>query len=468
MYNIDFYSLLYSPINIISTLIFLLIIIGMMLFKSNKISLTDPKKAKLFRLNVYHKLLLSSVFAVYYIVIMQGGDTYAYWKSTEAFQNLMFHNFDHFWELMTTPPTMEKFHGYFNYKIGYPMRFIYVEEESFFVVKILYIFRLLTLGSYFATTFIFAYITASASWKIYELVSNMGIFKKKLLQFFILFIPSVAFWASGIAKDTIVLVSIFYMIWSIYNLLNPNEMTGSKLKYYVILLFFAIIVYNTRPFILNAMVVPLVIMYSTGIINKIKSFAMLRFLIKGFIYSAVIGGFLYSLIYINAEQMLQNSSALNEAMVIQQDFAQNTATYGEEDSKRYSLGEIDYSPLGIIKAIPASILAGIYRPFLWEALRPSLIFNGLESMLLIGLSIYFLFNNPRKQMKIIGKNEILIFSVGFVLVIAFMAGFTSILFGVLVRLRAPLLPFFGLLLSIDWKKYDTLENEETQEQLSES
>lgn len=460
MNKFDLYNLLYSPINILSTLIFLLIVLGLMQLKSNSISLIDRKEARLYRLNVYHKLLLSFVFSIYYIVILQGGDTYAYWKTMEAMQNLMFSNFDKFWDFVTTTPSMEKYLGYFNYRTGYPMRFIYIEEESFFVTKIFLFFRLITFGSYLATTFIVSFIVANASWKIYELVREFDFLNKKLVVIFVLFLPSVAFWASGISKDTIVLVAIFYFIWCIYNLLKPGLISGKKIKYYIILVFFGFIIYKTRPFMLNAMAIPLLLMYFTSLINKIKTFSILRLMIKLVVYIGIIGVFVYSLVYISADELLKSSSSVSEAMVIQQDFSQNTATYGDDEGKRYSLGEIEFSPKGILKAIPESIFAGIYRPLIWEALRPSLFFNGLESILLIILSIWFIFNHPRIRMRVIGRNEILIFSFGFVLVIAFMAGFTSILFGVLVRIRAPLLPFFGLLLAIDWRKCQSIEEDE--------
>jgi hypothetical protein len=46
------------------------------------------------------------------------------------------------------------------------------------------------------------------------------------------------------------------------------------------------------------------------------------------------------------------------------------------------------------------------------------------------------------------KSEFAIYMLTFVLLTAFMAGYTSILFGVLVRIRALVLPFFFLLLTL--------------------
>ena len=64
------------------------------------------------------------------------------------------------------------------------------------------------------------------------------------------------------------------------------------------------------------------------------------------------------------------------------------------------------------------------------------------------ITIRFLFRgNVLNKIKKIRKEEILVFALIFALFIAFMAGFTSVLFGVLVRIRAPLLPFIFLVLT---------------------
>ena len=60
---------------------------------------------------------------------------------------------------------------------------------------------------------------------------------------------------------------------------------------------------------------------------------------------------------------------------------------------------------------------------------------------------FFISRNLFLRIKRTRKEEILVFALIFALFIAFMAGFTSVLFGVLVRIRAPLLLFFFLVLT---------------------
>ena len=107
----------------------------------------------------------------------------------------------------------------------------------------------------------------------------------------------------------------------------------------------------------------------------------------------------------------------------------------------------------MVKAMPESILAGFYRPFIWESLNLSLILNGLESLVLMLLTIrFFIIKNLGERLRIIRKTEFLVFSIFFILLIAYIAGYTSILFGLLVRIRAPLLPFFILILLVKAKE----------------
>ena len=140
---------------------------------------------------------------------------------------------------------------------------------------------------------------------------------------------------------------------------------------------------------------------------------------------------------------------INEASVLQQDFTNNSIYTG----KRYEINTDDYSITGIFKTFPKSTLTGFYRPLIHESFSISLFLNGIESCLLILSTLSFLFRGSvLKKINIIRKNEFLIFGLIFAVFIGFMAGFSSILFGLLVRIRAPLLPFLFLLLSIDIKK----------------
>jgi len=167
-----------------------------------------------------------------------------------------------------------------------------------------------------------------------------------------------------------------------------------------------------------------------------------NFFAKLFLRSFILFGGIFAFLYFFQSTFAE--SMIKEAQIVQQDFLSNPTYTG----KRYEISNTEVSPAGLLLALPESIFYGIYRPFITEALSPNFILNGLESAVLMFITIRFiLWGNVFKKIKKIRKEEILVFALIFSLFIAFMAGFTSVLFGVLVRIRAPLLPFIFLVLT---------------------
>ena len=102
-----------------------------------------------------------------------------------------------------------------------------------------------------------------------------------------------------------------------------------------------------------------------------------------------------------------------------------------------------------------AVIAGVYRPFIWEGLSLSLIFNGLESVYFFYLTILFFKKDFFKKVKLIRRSEFLVFAFIFSVLLAFMVGLTSGLLGVLVRFKAPVIVFFLLVLTVrDIKESD--------------
>lgn len=75
--------------------------------------------------------------------------------------------------------------------------------------------------------------------------------------------------------------------------------------------------------------------------------------------------------------------------------------------------------------------------------------NGLESIMFLYFTWLLFRRDFFKKWRLIRAHEFLVFCLIFTFVIAFMTGLTSGLYGVLVRLRAPLLPFLFILLTLD-------------------
>lgn len=408
----------------------------------------EGEHSKYYVWNVSAKLFFALTFTLYYqlIVGQGGGDSGAYFDGAIALNNLFWKSPTLYLEQIWNSPDISTMHLYFDSKTGHPPGWIYREEQSFFVSKIASLFTFFTFRSYLATTFLFAFIVANASWRLYEFVLRLNISTSGWLAIAVLFLPSVNFWCSGVSKDTIILVSIYWLVPEIFKIILLKEKVSfSKI---VLIALGLTLIYQIRTVIFAAVVFPLllsvlnVLMERQQIKRNAQTFIKVFFISIGLL---IVGR---NLIFQSQDQFIQQNALVQQAATIQNDFEQNKNYTG----KRYSIGTIDFSPLGLVIVAPAAIIAGTLRPFPWEALSPSLLFNGLEGLLFIYLIFKFISQNRRDKIITIRNNEFLRYSITFVLILSFVVGLTSGLFGVLVRLRAPVLAFLLILLTLDLVK----------------
>lgn len=386
-------------------------------------------------LGFLYKVFFGLFFTIAYYTILGGGDTKAYWDGTVVLNKLFFNDVGKYFEHLNSVSDQVAYIKHFNKDTGFPPGWIYREPEAWFVCKFNSLISLFTFRSLPANLVIYAFFLSRASIALLELVVRIGLHSTTTAAWCVQFVPSVAFWCTGISKDTI-------MFWTILNLVNillsflifKDKLTLTKI---LSLAFFFFLVLNIRSFTLAAILAPLGVALSARLTNNFSS-AFTRGFVRLIFLGVGIGGFTV----IGSSTYVKDLA--DEAAVIQKDFAQNSIYTG----KRYELDVSDPSPTGMLRAFPLSVFIGIYRPLIYESFTATLIFNGIESTILLLMTLNFLFNgNPIKKVQWIFKNEFLVFSLIFVLLIGFMAGYTSVLFGVLVRIRAPLLPFIFLIFS---------------------
>ncbi|NVK63626.1 MAG: hypothetical protein HWE22_03520 [Flavobacteriales bacterium] len=417
-------------------------------------------EGKYYMYNVYAKLFFSLSFALFFILVYGGGDTIAYYHGTVALNNLFMEDPGLYFEQLFSTPTDHSISLFFNSRTGYPPGWIYREPEGFFVCKLTSILSFFTFKSFIATTLLLSYFVASATWKLFAYIRSMNIVSETYLAIGVLFLPSVNFWCTGISKDTLVYIGVVTMVYN--GLILISRDSKNRFRAFIFFILMALMVYHIRSVVLYVTILSLALAYSTAIAKRISNSNQATLFVR---FAILIGGFVVlsqALSSGSEAEFLEQNEIFQEAAITQRDFATNV-TYGDN---RYSIGEIQYTPLGLLRASPFAITAGIFRPFIWEALSPSLIFNGLESLLFLYLLFIFIRKDALKKIKLIQNNELLLFSISFVLILAFVTGLTSGLFGVLVRLRAPLLPFFIILLSLTVKNEAADSKQEITQALS--
>ncbi|MGI6320711.1 MAG: hypothetical protein ACOXZK_07105 [Bacteroidales bacterium] len=148
-------------------------------------------------------------------------------------------------------------------------------------------------------------------------------------------------------------------------------------------------------------------------------------------------------------------SMLSKATIAQQDLKQEYYK-----GSAFDIGDYDASIEGAMSVTPAAIVAGLYRPFVWEARSMVVMLSGMENFVLLVLTLYLLFVvGIKRVVSSVAKNPFLIFCLVFSLSMAMGIGLSTSNFGALVRFKIPLVPFFVMFLLFireDYKKEKSL------------
>lgn len=438
----------FTPLDILATLLGVTVIYILLYLRRRRFA--DLEHYKYYIPAFSFKMAFVLANALFYIIVYgAGGDSIGFWDGAVKLNHLFWKDpILYFEELFKTQEYLGHLKN-FDISTGYPDGRIYGEQSSFFISKIASFFTFFTFKGYILMSIMFAFVTTNASWRLYELMRSFKLHSDWHLALAIFFIPSLSFWCGGISKDTVMWVAVCYFLYNIYQLISP-EKKGSFWNWIGVLITLYVM-YRVRSFMIVTVIVPLLFAYSARIGKKFGPKSLERMGIRILITVIGIGGILIFFQTPVAEDYI------NEAAVINYDMTTNKS-YG---SNRYDLGITDYSPAGMILAFPASVTAGFYRPFLWESLSISLILNGLESIVLMYFTFRFLVSwKVRDRIKRIRNHEFLIYAFFFALILAYFAGFTSILFGVLVRFKAPVLPFLVMVLTAHYleERKEKLEN----------
>ncbi|PIX35476.1 MAG: hypothetical protein COZ59_06250 [Bacteroidetes bacterium CG_4_8_14_3_um_filter_31_14] len=295
-----------------------------------------------------------------------------------------------------------------------------------------------------ATTVLISTLTYFGIWRLFLLFAEQNKEIVKQIAFAILFIPSVFFWGSGILKDSYTLSAICWLMVAVYYVVIKKKRIVFHLIVFLISVYVLIAI---KPYIFFAAFGGIIIMvvhyFIRDVRNKVLKYTVLPILIVFF----VLGG-IYTMLNVGNTIGGWYSSVdkiVEKAYITQQDLKQEY--YG---GNRFDIGSFDPTIGGILSKAQPAITAGLFRPFVWESRNPVMLLSGLENIIYLFLFLYILllsfmalFNLGFNYMlKTAFDNSLVVFSLVFSIMFAFMVGLTTANFGALVRYKIPLIPFF--------------------------
>ena len=399
----------------------------------------DPLYKKWFIRGLSAKLWGGLAFALVYTFYYEyGGDTKSYFNDSTLLVQSLADGLSVYWEVIN-----HQLDGTSSEAFDYIRRMSFQEPREYYVVNFISVFNFLGLGSYFSATLLVALFTYWGVWHFFLLVVRKFPEIEKQIALAILFIPSVAFWGSGISKDSLILCGVGLLIYHVNQLATRGLWQLGSLLVIAISAYFMFVV---KAYVLISLVPALLLWRTLYLRERIKS-AALRTATLPVVAALSVFAVVYSLDFLaKYNETYSLNSFVDTAQSMQGwhyvEGANSAADHGRGSS--YTLGEYDASSWrGMLKVFPQAVNATFFRPYFWEANGATMLAQAIESAIFLVFALITLLKvGPLRVYRYISNDSFLLMCVVFALFFGFAVGFSSYNFGALSRYKIPAVPFF--------------------------
>lgn len=376
----------------------------------------------------------------FYDFYLNGSDMTGYYRGSLAVSNAFWSNIYHFIEIFTTNAKSFSTPVY-QYFIDTNIAYYMDSEKTVRMCRIGGLLSIITFNSIYGIGAILSLVSFISSWLVLRVFCSIYPLAFKGLSCSILFIPSVIFWGtSPLMRDTMVLIFLNFSFNYIYKIFILKQQKKSNILLLIISLYFMFTmkIYVAMSFIPSAVIWVM-------LFNKKRR--VYRYSFNKFV--KIIGGLFLGMLFLILISSFANQYKLSNLFT----YAKNVQVYHTHvteitNGSGYSFGNYDSSISKFITVVPKSINVSLYRPYLWEVRKASLIPSSIESAIFLITSILFIFKYKLRFFKILRKESTVLFCFIFSLTFFFAIGFSTYNFGSLVRYKIQALPFFFSGLSI--------------------
>lgn len=375
-------------------------------------------------------LSLGLIYQFYY---RGEGDSFGYFSGAKSFVNYFVDSPVNAIKFLFT--TNEEYFLEFLEYVDLRYLYLFMGDAELIVTKITGVFSIFTLNSYLGTAFLFAFLSFTGAWALYRVFTYEFPHLHKQLAIAALFVPSVFFWGSGILKDCVTFGALGWFTYAAYFLLVRRRKIFFSL---IMLILNGWLIMEVKGYILLGFLPALIFwvvnihkrrIHSSFLRKLITPIMLVGTIVLGFMLITQVGGAL-------GRYSIQNITEVAEDFHVWHSIA-------SEGGSGYNLGEISYSPAGMLSKLPAALNVTLFRPYLWEIGSIIILPSAIESLLIFFLTLSTLWVvRPLMFFKIIFGNPTLTFCFIFVIIFGFAVGFTSYNFGALVRYKIPCIPFY--------------------------
>lgn len=392
------------------------------------------KKSKFLRLFIYAKLIGSIFFSLLHVYFYKGGDTFVYFSCSLFYlEQLLEQPLDFLRILTMNEDTLSNL----IYGKSFVGRYYLSSADVRLMGKIGSLFTLLGFKQFMATNILISMFTCFGVWKLYSIMCNFVSKYHTALAIGILFYPTTIIWSSGLLKDSFSITAVGLIFWAVYNLTLRKKIINSILAVIVSVYICMIL----KPYILYIFI-PSMLLWAQDSFSKGMQSGIVKFLIRPLIITAfAIGGFFF----INTISESAGKYSLENAVSVAEGFQSWHSYLADTRSQSgYSLGEVEFTPVGVLQKSPEAFFVTFYRPLLFiDTTNFATAFEAIQSLILLIFTIYILVKiGLLKSLRLILLNHHIRAFIVFAIIFGVTVGITSYNFGALSRYKIPALPFY--------------------------
>ncbi|MEM9022757.1 MAG: hypothetical protein AAGB22_03385 [Bacteroidota bacterium] len=385
-----------------------------------------------FRWGFVAKMLGSAAFMAVYLLHFREGDTFFYYQGA-----------DKLWELLVTRPVdgltlltlSDGQHNLAFAEVTQSIKYFEAPAEWSFT-RIAGLVNLFCFNNFFCLSFCFGYVAFLGTWALFRVFSNNYPAAKTSLFVAIFLIPSALLWTSGLLKDTLCMGMIGFVFQAAYRLLDGRRVWRQVA---ILALGFSVLAI-IKPYLAYSFLIAVLPWAYLKLLHR-----PMKVVLKRSLHLLAVSVLLLLTVNLfGIIQTLEEGNSFQLAMARIQGYHHEFEINRDKDDSRYSLGAIDYSVSGLLEKAPAAMVTTLVRPFLWEPGKLLVKLMSLENLIyflaLVGVVVQREF--WRAPWRLL-QNEDVLFCLLFVLSLSLVVGITAYNYGLLMRLKAPLLPFLG-------------------------
>lgn len=430
--------------------LFLIIVVIIAMLLKKRLAKTKEEEA------IYHRALLLKLFGVTFFALIYefyygGGDTMGFYAWSESYLTFLIKDFSSAIEyLFSNDQTVfNKFkYNYNPAKYGYLLK--YGTREVAFI-KMSSVINIFAFNSFLSTSYIFALISFVGNWLLFKVFISYYPLIKNKLAWATLYIPSVAFWGTGILKDTLTFAALGFLVYAVHKVFITKQ---AIFRNSFIIVFSIYIIMLLKAYIFIAFLPAGVLWIFNEQKANIKSATLRALLTPVFIIMMVFTlGILTFLVSESAGKF-----SISNLEQTTKDF-QGWHAVASENGSGYVIHSTGTSLASLISAFPESVNVTYFRPYLWETSSAVVLLGALESLVLFlfFLWVFLIKGKIFTFFRAIFSKPIIQMCLIFALFFGFVVGFTSFNFGALARYKIPSMPFFVAFLVMVSYQIDVLK-----------